>query len=69
MIQNVQQWREFECAWVASHKPDLAENLRLVDGMYQLARNMGRFTAADALDGLDKNIRLAAVLHHVRGTS
>ena len=69
MIRNVQRWREFENAWVASQKPDFAENLRLVEGMYQLAREMGRFTAEDALDGIEKNIRLAAVLHHVQRTS
>ncbi len=68
MIRNVQRWREFENAWVASQKPDFAENLRLVEGMYQLARELGRFTAEDALDGIEKNIRLAAVLHHVQRT-
>jgi hypothetical protein len=68
MIRDLEHWREFENAWVASHKSDHAENLRLVDGMYELARSMGRFTAADALDGLEKNIRLAAILHRVRRT-
>ena len=69
MIRNVQRWREFENAWVASQKPDFAENLRLVEGMYQLAREMGRFTAEDDLDGIEKNIRLSAVLHHVQRNS
>ena len=68
MIRDVERWREFEAAWVASQKPDHAENLRLVDGMYQLARSLGKFTAEDALEGIEKNIRLAAVLHHVRRT-
>lgn len=68
MIQDVRQWREFENAWIASHKPDFEENIRLVDGMYELARSMGKFTAADALEGLEKNIRLASILHHVRDT-
>ena len=68
MIRDVERWREFEAAWVASQKPDYAENLRLVEGMYQLARSLGKFTAKDALEGIEKNIRLAAVLHHVRRT-
>ncbi len=68
MIRDVERWREFEAAWVASQKPDYAENLRLVEGMYQLARSLGKFTAEDALEGIEKNIRLAAVLHHVRRT-
>ena len=68
MIRDAARWQEFEAAWVAAQKPDIVENLRLVDGMYQLARKLGKFTTADALDGLDKTIRLAAVLHHVRET-
>jgi hypothetical protein len=68
MIRDVQRWRAFEAAWVASRKTDYAENLRLVEGMYQLARTLGRFTADDALDGIDKDIRLASLLHRVRGT-
>ncbi len=64
MIRNVERWREFEAEWVTSQKPDHAENLRLADGMYQLARSLGKFTAEDALEGIEKNIRLAAVLHH-----
>ena len=68
MIRDTARWRAFEEAWVSSRKPDYAENLRLVEGMYQLARTLGRFTAEDALDGIEKNIRLAAVLHHVQRT-
>ena len=68
MIRDAERWREFETAWIASHKANHAENLRLADEMYQWARRLGQFTAADALDGLEKNIRLAAVLHRVRRT-
>ena len=68
MIRDTARWQAFEEAWVASREPDYAENLRLVEGMYQLARELGKFTAEDALDGIEKNIRLAAVLHHVQRT-
>ena len=68
MIRDTQRWRAFEAAWISSQKPDHAENLRLADGMYHLARTMGSFTADDALDGLDNTIRLAARLHRVRRT-
>jgi hypothetical protein len=69
MIRDVQRWQEFENAWIASHPADHAENLRIVDGMYQLARTFGHFTAEDALEGLENTIRLAAILHHrVRNT-
>ena len=68
MIRDVQRWHEFEDAWAAAQKSNHAENLRLADEMYQWARRLGHFTAADALDGLEKNIRLAAILHRVRRT-
>ena len=68
MIQNTQRWQAFEAAWQSSQKPDFAANLRLVDGMYRLARSLGSFTENDALDGLDNTISLAAKLHRVRRT-
>jgi hypothetical protein len=68
MIRDVKRWLDFENSWIASHQSDYAENLRLVEGMYDLARDLGRFTADDALDGLEKNIHLAAVLHRVQRT-
>ncbi len=68
MIRDSARWHDFENAWIAAHPPDYAENLRLLDGMYQLARTFGHFTVDDALDEIEKNIRLAAVLNHVRRT-
>lgn len=68
MIRDQERWRAFEAAWTASHPTDYAENLRLVDGMYQLARALGKFTADDALDGIEDTIRLASLLHRVRRT-
>ena len=66
MIRDTERWRAFEAAWISSHPTDHAENLRLVDGMYQLARTLGHFTADDALDGIEDTIRLADILHRVR---
>lgn len=68
MIRDVQRWRAFEAEWARSHPTDHAENLRLADGMYQLARALGHFTPDDALDGLEDTIRLASLLHRVRRT-
>ena len=62
MIQDHSRWQAFENAWVASQRPDHAQNLRLVDGMYQLARRLGQFKDADALEGIEKNIRLVDFL-------
>jgi len=52
----------------AKQKLDYAENLRLVDGMYDLARKLGKFTAEDALDGIEKTIRVARAINCVRRT-
>jgi hypothetical protein len=68
MIQNTDRWREFENAWIASQKPDYAQNLRLVDGMYDLARKLGRFQVEDALEGVENTIALVAKLNRVRNT-
>ena len=68
MIRDVAQWRAFEDVWIASQEPDYAQSLRLFEGMYQLARSLGKFTIDDALDGIEKNIRLAVIFSHVRRT-
>jgi two-component SAPR family response regulator len=68
MIRDVERWRAFEAAWASAQTTDHAENLRLADAMYQLARALGRFTADDAVNGIEKTIRLANLLHRVRGT-
>jgi hypothetical protein len=66
MAQDFSRWHAFENAWIAAQKPDHAQNLRLADGMYELARSLGQFTNEDALDGIEKNIRLVALLNRVQ---
>jgi hypothetical protein len=68
MIQDAARWHAFEHELSASQKLDFAENLRLVEGMYEYAIKLGKFSAEDALEGLNKNLRLARVINHVRGT-
>jgi hypothetical protein len=60
------RFHAFENAWIASQKPDHAQNLRIADGMYELARKLGQFKNEDALEGIEKNIRLVALLNRVR---
>jgi hypothetical protein len=62
MIRDVARWREFEAARIAAQKPNYSQNVRLVEGMYELARSLGKFTTDDVMDGLDVNLRLAALL-------
>jgi hypothetical protein len=68
MIRGVQRWRAFEDEWVAANTLDYAENLRLVDSMYEYARKLGKFTAEDALEGIEKTIRVARAINSVRRT-
>jgi hypothetical protein len=69
MIKDVRKWLEFERDFVAAQRSDYAENLRLLDGMYDYARKLGKLTADDALDGIEKTIRVARVINCVRGPS
>lgn len=66
MIKNPELFRQFENKWIASQKPDLAENLRILDGMYKLARTLGHFSGENPLEGIEKNIRVARILNRVR---
>jgi hypothetical protein len=69
MIRDAARWRAFEHEFTSTEKLDFAGNLRLIDSMYDYACKLGRFSAENALDGIEKNIHLAAVLHRVRRTS
>ena len=64
-VPDYSRWHAFENAWIASQKPDPAQNFRLADGMYELARALGQFKEEDVLDGIEKNIRLVALLNRV----
>jgi hypothetical protein len=68
MIRDVKRWQAFEHRLIAAEKLDYVENLRLVDGLYDLARKLGRFTAGDARDGIEKTIRVAKAINCVRRT-
>ncbi len=69
MIKNPDIFRDFEDRWIAAQKPDFAENLRILDGMYQLARSLGHFSGDNPLEGIEKNIRIASILNRVRKSS
>jgi hypothetical protein len=69
MIKDPEAFRRFEQQWIAGQKPDLKENLRIVEGMYQLARKFGHFSGDNPLEGIEKNIRVARILNRVRRPS
>jgi hypothetical protein len=66
MIKDTEIFRKFENNWIASQKPDLEENLRILDGMYELAVALGKFPGPDPLEGIEKNIRVARILNRVQ---
>jgi hypothetical protein len=69
MMKNPEIFRQFEDKWNAGQKADFAENLRILDGMYELARKLGHFSGANPLEGIEKNIRIASILNRVRKSS
>ena len=38
MMKNPEIFRQFENKWIAGQKADITENLRILDGMYELAK-------------------------------
>ena len=68
MIKDVSAWRAWEEAGPLREAPDFQRNLRLVQGMYDLARLLGAFSPADLLAGLETDIRMARILN-VRGAA
>lgn len=63
MIRDARLFEEWESKWLAEHPLDLEAKLRLLDGMYELARQMGAFPPKDPLEGIDVDIRLARALN------
>jgi hypothetical protein len=69
MIKNAEMFRRFNDQWIAGQKPDMEENLRIMDGMYELAVASGKFPGPDPLEGIEKNIRIARILRRVQSPS
>jgi hypothetical protein len=69
MVKNPEMFQRFEDEWIAGRKADFAENLRILDGMYEFARKLGQFSRANPLEGIEKNIRIARMLNGVRKSS
>ena len=62
MITDVKYLEAFEDALISSHKPDLLTNLKLCEAMWEEAKALGIFPLKDSYDGVEDDIRLAAVL-------
>lgn len=62
MIKDVEYLEAFEDALISSHKPDLLTNLKIYEAMWEEAKALGIFPLKDPYDGIEDDIRLAAVL-------
>lgn len=63
MIKDWGAWTEWERRWVRDQAPDFAANLRLLDAMYEWARQLGAFPPADPLEGIEVDIRIARAMN------
>ncbi len=63
MIQNPEQWRCWERAYLKRTPVDFLQNLRLLEGMYREARALGHFQSRPTLDDLEPQLRMARALN------
>ena len=63
MITNPHILEAFEHDLQRSEALSLEEKYAQLDGMYDFARQLGHFTPARALDGIEETIRLAKALN------
>ena len=69
MVKNTSKLRAFEDNFKRGNKPDLLQNLRLIDQLYQEAKALSVFPPQDPLSGLDTDIKIARVINSVPKTS
>jgi len=62
MLNNPARLAEFESASLAADNLSLTQKYRILDGLYEEARHLGHFNQRDMLDGIEDDIRLAALL-------
>ena len=63
MVKDPQLLRTLEDDLARSQAPDYLRNLRIFEALYQEARLLGILPLQDPLDGIDVDIRLAAILN------
>jgi hypothetical protein len=69
MVNNSSRLKEFEDDFVRRNKPDLMQNLRLLDHLYEEAKAFAVFPLQEPLSGLDIDIKIAKVINSVPKTS
>lgn len=60
------KFREFEKKWAREQKPNVKDNFRIMDSMYQEAVAIGAFPMKNPLEGIEFKIKLAKTVNYVR---
>lgn len=68
MIKNAELLRKMEDDLLRSQKPDYFRNLRVFEALFEEARALGILPLQNPLEGIDVDIRLAAVLNVRKAT-
>ncbi len=65
MIKDAKFLEEFEKEFIAQQKNDLLTNLKIYEAMWEQAKAFGVFPLKDPYDGVEDDIRLAAILNRL----
>jgi hypothetical protein len=65
MIKNAKLLAEFHDQLLRKEKLDYAAALRIFEGMWEEARQLGVLPLKDPLEGIEVDIRVARILNHV----
>jgi hypothetical protein len=68
MVKNSPLLADLERRLAAGEKADPSRNFRILDALYEEARDLGAFPLRDKLDGLDVDIRIARVVNRLKTT-
>jgi len=65
MVKNPEALERFELELERRTPHSYAENLRIVQALYEEARSLGTFVRADPLEGIETKIELAQAINRV----
>ena len=66
MTRDWNALREFERDLIRRESADPVKNLKMVDAMYEEAKQLGVFPLSDPLEGLETKLRIARAINLVR---
>ena len=65
MIKSSRKLKKFNRDSLAQEDFTYREALRIFEGLYQEARNLGVINSQDILEGLEVNLKIAKALHQL----